>query len=281
MEQGYRVTRVLGPRAQAALTQEALRCEITEAYLDRSPDEELRRGNPARHLHTAVGGASLRALYGSTTLGTLLRRLTGRAWAPSAQLGTYSYYCRAGHHLDLHRDVDTCDLAVIACLYEHGAPAAGIAGAICRWPGSVPIPSRGVWSCACTRARRSCSWAASCRTPSRRWRTGTRGSSRRSASGRRSDGRVVSDLPIARRTVSALRSLGVRIALDDLGTWHSSLQSLRELPVDIIKVAKPFTEGAARSLEALRSLGCELGQGYLLGRPVQMPVAAAVAAFTG
>jgi EAL domain-containing protein (putative c-di-GMP-specific phosphodiesterase class I) len=112
---------------------------------------------------------------------------------------------------------------------------------------------------------------------------------------------LVADLPIARRTLDALRELGVRIALDDFGTGHSSLQSLRELPVDIIKVAKPFTDGAARSphdkalmrmivdlgelfdirvvaegierddqLGALRELSCEMGQGYLLGRPVEL-----------
>jgi diguanylate cyclase (GGDEF)-like protein len=110
---------------------------------------------------------------------------------------------------------------------------------------------------------------------------------------------LVSDLPIAQRTLAALRELGVRIALDDFGTGHSSLQSLRELPVDIIKVAKPFTDGVVRTphdkalmrmmvdlgalfgisvvaegieredqLAALRELGCEMGQGYLLGRPV-------------
>jgi predicted signal transduction protein with EAL and GGDEF domain len=55
------------------------------------------------------------------------------------------------------------------------------------------------------------------------------------------------DVPMAVRTLNALRDLGVRIALDDFGTGHSSLQSLRELPVDIIKVAKPFVDGAART----------------------------------
>jgi len=124
---------------------------------------------------------------------------------------------------------------------------------------------------------------------------------------------LVSDLPMARRALSALRDLGVRVALDDFGTGHSSLQSLRELPVDVIKVAKPFIDGAARSphdralmkmiidlgelfgvrvvaegieredqLGALRDLGCELGQGYLLGRPVEMAVRLPdAAAFTG
>ena len=112
---------------------------------------------------------------------------------------------------------------------------------------------------------------------------------------------LIGDVPIAVRTLNALRDLGVRIALDDFGTGHSSLQSLRELPVDIIKVAKPFVDGAARTphdkalmrmmvdlaalfgidvvaegieredqLVALRQLGCGMGQGYLLGRPVEL-----------
>jgi hypothetical protein len=135
MERGYRVTRLLGPRAQAALAQEATRCEITESHLERSPDEDVRRGNPARRLHTAVGGSALRTLYASATLAALLGRMTGAAWTPSAQLGTYSLYCRPGHFLDVHRDVETCELAVIACVYDHGAPAAGTAGALCLWPG--------------------------------------------------------------------------------------------------------------------------------------------------
>ena len=112
---------------------------------------------------------------------------------------------------------------------------------------------------------------------------------------------LIGDVPIAVQTLNALRDLGVRIALDDFGTGHSSLQSLRELPVDIIKVAKPFVDGAARTphdkalmrmmvdlaalfgievvaegieredqLVALRQLGCGMGQGYLLGRPVEL-----------
>ena len=36
---------------------------------------------------------------------------------------------------------------------------------------------------------------------------------------------LIADVPMARRTLSALRDLGVRIALDDFGTGHSSLQS--------------------------------------------------------
>jgi len=112
---------------------------------------------------------------------------------------------------------------------------------------------------------------------------------------------TIEDPALAETLVRELHALGLRIALDDFGTGHSSLQSLRELPVDIIKVAKPFVDGAARTphdralmrmmvdlaalfgievvaegieredqLAALRELGCGMGQGYLLGRPVEL-----------
>jgi diguanylate cyclase (GGDEF)-like protein len=40
----------------------------------------------------------------------------------------------------------------------------------------------------------------------------------------------------------ALRQLGVRVAVDDFGTGTSSLAELRDLPVDVLKLAKPFVD---------------------------------------
>ena len=40
----------------------------------------------------------------------------------------------------------------------------------------------------------------------------------------------------------ALRALGVRLAIEDFGTGASSLADLRDLPVDVLKLARPFVD---------------------------------------
>ena len=108
------------------------------------------------------------------------------------------------------------------------------------------------------------------------------------------------DSPGAVASLQALKEIGVRTALDDFGTGYSTLLNLSHLPIDVLKVAKPFVdavggdgrnpsgllagiialgkhlgfwtvaEGIEREdqRELLTRLGCDLGQGYLLGRPL-------------
>ncbi|HWK27218.1 MAG TPA: EAL domain-containing protein [Solirubrobacter sp.] len=96
--------------------------------------------------------------------------------------------------------------------------------------------------------------------------------------------------------LQALRRLGVRLAIDDFGTGYSSLSYLRRFPMDVLKIDRSFTRDACEDnallraivamgeslglvlipegieqpeqAEALRALGCRLGQGFLFGRPV-------------
>ena len=97
--------------------------------------------------------------------------------------------------------------------------------------------------------------------------------------------------------LTKLRRLGVRLALDDFGTGYSSLSHLRDFPIDMLKIAKPFidrietestfvdailrlaetlglevvAEGieTAEQDEMLRSIGCSLGQGFYYAKPSQ------------
>ena len=63
----------------------------------------------------------------------------------------------------------------------------------------------------------------------------------------------------------ALRDLGVRLAVEDFGTGASSLADLRDLPVDVLKLAKPFVDaletrpGEHEFLRVMVELGRVLG----------------------
>ncbi len=118
------------------------------------------------------------------------------------------------------------------------------------------------------------------------------------------EGSLASETERIVEMLAKLRKLGVRIAIDDFGTGYASLSHLQRLPVDILKVDKSFVTGlsdggrsrellqailgvgqalslavvaegieAQTEMTALREMGCQMAQGFLVGRPSPAEVA--------
>jgi diguanylate cyclase (GGDEF)-like protein len=67
---------------------------------------------------------------------------------------------------------------------------------------------------------------------------------------------VAADRPAAVKAVlMQLRSLGIRISIDDFGTGHSSLTRLRQFPFDCLKVDRAFVRGMEANTEMAGILG--------------------------
>lgn len=110
---------------------------------------------------------------------------------------------------------------------------------------------------------------------------------------------LMSDALSAKKIVAELQRCGIRVSLDDFGTGQSSLGRLREFRFDKLKIDRSFVsalledrpsehiirailsmceglgmasvaEGIEEEAQAerLRSLGCQGGQGYFFGRPL-------------
>ena len=56
------------------------------------------------------------------------------------------------------------------------------------------------------------------------------------------EGVIVENLQGLKQCLMKLEELGYRIAIDDFGTGYSSLSVLLEIPADVIKIDKSFTD---------------------------------------
>jgi diguanylate cyclase (GGDEF)-like protein len=110
---------------------------------------------------------------------------------------------------------------------------------------------------------------------------------------------LMEDVETASRRLEELKRLGVQIAVDDFGIGYSSLTYLQRFPLDSLKIERAFVDPLGRSDEdpallraivdlaeifglspiaegierqeqpqRLLELGCELGQGHLLSKPL-------------
>ncbi len=113
------------------------------------------------------------------------------------------------------------------------------------------------------------------------------------------EGAVMQDLDHALDVLAALKAMGIRVAVDDFGTGHSSLSYLKRLPITTLKIDRSFingvpneredagivstiiamadmlglhvvAEGVEKTEQAnfLRHHNCNQVQGWLTGRPV-------------
>lgn len=117
------------------LFDEAVRQEIvmTESLVTESDTEEIRGGSPRRKFLSSPGGEQQRRFYHSEWLIEFLRGLTTAFLQPTGDYGTFSYYSRTGDFLDIHRDIEICDVAVISCL-KNQSDKKTTGGRLCLYP---------------------------------------------------------------------------------------------------------------------------------------------------
>jgi len=60
---------------------------------------------------------------------------------------------------------------------------------------------------------------------------------------------AIEDLEATQRSIAATRALGVRVAIDDFGSGHTSFRHLRDLNVDLVKIDGAFVQNLGRSTD--------------------------------
>ncbi len=79
---------------------------------------------------------------------------------------------------------------------------------------------------------------------------------------------MMQDIDEAKATLHALKELGVDIAIDDFGTGFSSLSYLRELPIDVLKIAKPIVDAICESQQDAAFVKGIIELGHVVGLKV-------------
>lgn len=111
----------------------------------------------------------------------------------------------------------------------------------------------------------------------------------------------INDIDKSVKIMNDIKSLGLKIALDDFGTMYSSLNYLGKLPIDILKIDKSYVDNIIdiesdriiveqiiqlskklglkivaegiemkQQMELLNKFGCDYAQGYYFSKPVSL-----------
>lgn len=114
-----------------------------------------------------------------------------------------------------------------------------------------------------------------------------------------SESEIVKDVTLVHEIATQLSLFGIAFSIDDFGTGYSSFARLRDVPFAELKLDASFVQGCAsdthnagicraiidlahhfravavaegietaRDLQAIHRMGCDIGQGYLLARPM-------------
>jgi EAL domain-containing protein (putative c-di-GMP-specific phosphodiesterase class I) len=109
----------------------------------------------------------------------------------------------------------------------------------------------------------------------------------------------MSNINLTTMRLQELNTMGISIAIDDFGTGHSSLNYLKHLPINTLKIDRSFVKGCTKDrhdaeiikaiitiahsldlkviaegvetsdqLQYVTSLGCDFVQGFLFSQPV-------------